>query len=226
MCARLIGQDSLPIAEATRRKRMETQETLRAIYGAILQFYRDHRILPSTINAACDPAPEQCLTVDEGEQPTDFWGSPVLYAVEGEGFELRSAGPDRKAGNRDDLVIKYPLDRSISNRLAGCYRPGEGWWNTRPSVLRLDTLSAVPSRVDGRYSLDIRLPVRPFGLAPIWWPIGTDSVLFQWGWGTRLDELRLRSNGDTLRGRVDMDLDYANLKWHGMLTLIRTRCEG
>lgn len=36
----------------------------------------------------------------------DLWGNPVKYGLEGESYVLRSAGPDKVFGSKDDLLIK------------------------------------------------------------------------------------------------------------------------
>ena len=35
----------------------------------------------------------------------DFWGTPVQYSITNGTHGLRSAGPDKKLGTQDDLVI-------------------------------------------------------------------------------------------------------------------------
>jgi hypothetical protein len=47
---------------------------------------------------------EECRT--DGA-PRDPWGRPWALGPQGEGFELRSGGPDGELGNGDDFVYRY-----------------------------------------------------------------------------------------------------------------------
>jgi len=49
------------------------------------------------------------LREEQGLVPHDLldaWQTPIVLAVDGESYTLRSAGPDREAGNEDDLVLE------------------------------------------------------------------------------------------------------------------------
>lgn len=43
----------------------------------------------------------------EARRPADPWGGSFEYALTEQGFELRSPGPDGKAGTADDFVYRY-----------------------------------------------------------------------------------------------------------------------
>ena len=48
---------------------------------------------------------EECLAVRKSSVSfVDPWGSPYIYTPHPKGFELRSAGRDRKLGTEDDYV--------------------------------------------------------------------------------------------------------------------------
>jgi hypothetical protein len=42
------------------------------------------------------------------ELRADPWGSEYAFASDGGSVEIRSAGPDRKLGDADDLVVEVP----------------------------------------------------------------------------------------------------------------------
>lgn len=58
----------------------------------------------------------QDLDIDAEEEPTpimnkippDHWGIPYRYTTKGEGFEIRSAGPDMQFDTDDDLFVLHP----------------------------------------------------------------------------------------------------------------------
>jgi hypothetical protein len=65
----------------------------------------------------------------------DAWGEPIVYRVCPSGYELRSAGIDRRLDTEDDLILTDtaalppPGDASVRARLPGeksCSRPGSG----------------------------------------------------------------------------------------------------
>lgn len=212
------GIDSLTREERARRNRIETEAQLRALYGALLRFQRDSNGAAPSLDAACGPLPETCLLSGAGEEPKDFWGAAISYIPKADGFVLRSFGPDGRAGTSDDLVISYPLEQVIVQGIAGCYRPIKDWWRSVPTSVRLDTLPAFPD-LRRNYSLHIDLQFEPGGAE--WFPIGSDSIAFQWSQGSRLVMLRLRTVGDTLRRGTD----FEDLDWGRLLTLVRHRCE-
>lgn len=224
-CARQSPRGAVH-SDQTREKRLNTEAQLRALHSVMLLFHRDSNSWPTSLSAACDLSPMECLLLDRGERPTDFWGSPVTYAPVADGFELRSLGPDRKAKTSDDLVISYPLERIVVRKAAGCYQPVAGWWASSPTVVRLDSF---PPRVDyyGSYALQIDLPIR-FVAFTNWFPIDRDSIALEWASGSHVFGIRLESLGDTLRGHAD--LEYATLDgpkiWRGVLRLVKTDCEG
>jgi hypothetical protein len=220
-CARQ-SRDYLQVdAEQTRRSRIDTQTELRLLYGAVLKFHRDNNTWPTTLHAACDLYPAGCFPVDADGAPLDYWRSAISYTAQNDSFELRSSGPDRMPRTRDDVVIEHPLDSVVSRGIAGCYRPVEGWWDSRPTVVRLNLLSPFD---DGSYSLQMNLPLRADGL--VWFPIARDSVLLQWAHGPHVRWIRLRRAGETLRGSVDLEnLDLRGMDWRGTLRLIRTTCD-
>lgn len=39
------------------------------------------------------------------EIPTDAWGNPFVYAVNGNGFEIRSGGIDGQVNTDDDIIV-------------------------------------------------------------------------------------------------------------------------
>jgi hypothetical protein len=61
-----------------------------------------------SVRGASIDARDLALYKDRGRQAMDRWGESLLYAKDpdGRGFEIRSAGPDRRAGTADDLVQK------------------------------------------------------------------------------------------------------------------------
>lgn len=201
-------------------KRIDTEAQLRALYSAVIRFHSEKNTWPATLSAACDPVPHQCLLVEEGEIPTDFWGSPVSYSPRGDGFELRSLGPDRTARTSDDLVISHPMDRIFARQLAGCYQPAQGWWTSRPTTIRLDTLPGRLYSLLGGYFLRTEFPRDP-QRGSEWFPIGTDSVAIQWGEDNRVRTIRLKILGDTLAGATNFD----DLEWRGALRLVKRNCE-
>jgi hypothetical protein len=219
------GNGGLPIdPQDVGHGRIDTEAQLRALYGAVLRYFSESATWPASLGAACK-APEKCLLLDSSETPTDSWDSLVLYSVLGNGFELRSAGPDRKNGTTDDLVISYPTDRSIARELSGCYRAVAGWWSGTPTIVRLDTLSGAIMGDRGTYLLQLDLPRPPDALE--WFPISRDSVLLQWTLGPHVYLIRLRHEGQSLRGQVDLetaDLYWMPYRWRGELNLRRVEC--
>lgn len=212
------SQSNAPLPPGAER--IETEVHLRVWYGVVVRFHADSNAWPKTLSAACDASgSEECELIETTEPPIDFWGSPVAYSRRADGFELRSAGPDRKAGTSDDIVIAHPLDRIIARQLAGCYRPIEGWWTSSPSVVRLDTLPGAFFWQNGSYSLGIDLSPQsdPTG----WFPVGSDSVVLQWAQGPQVHIMRLKGLGDTLRRRASL----GDEEWSAVVTLVRTTCE-
>ncbi|MGH8542414.1 MAG: hypothetical protein ACREX3_01950 [Gammaproteobacteria bacterium] len=226
-CARQGAPDLHVEAGEMSGQRVDTETRLRALYGAVLRFHRQNHELPTSLNQACDPYPERCELLDPGDTPLDFWNSAVSYTLRADGFELRSFGPDRMSATSDDIVIAHPLDRAIAGQVAGCYRSVEGWWTSRQSVVRFDTLPGTLFNHLGNYSLHIPLPRHPMGME--WFPVGTDSISLQWAYGPHIRDIRMKRLGDTLRGRTDFeDVDSrgVTIDWRGVLTLVRTSCDG
>jgi hypothetical protein len=211
--------DAQQHVEDAARNRIDTEARLRAVYGAIIRYRTDSGAWPVSLNAACDPDPLRCELLDVGERVMDFWGSAVWYASRTDGFEVRSFGLDRKARTADDLVIAYPSEPVFATKMAGCYRPNGGWWTSELTVVRLDTVPGTFFNGYGSYFLHIDLPRLPDGTG--WFPVGRDSIVFQWSEGPHLGMIRLKVLHDTLRARTAFD----DLERRGMLGLVRTRCD-
>ena len=79
--------------------RERTQHRMRFYYRFIREYRRDHGRLPERLEQLLSPAGSLPSEVN-----VDAWGHSFLYTPRGEGYEIRSAGPDGNFGTDDDMV--------------------------------------------------------------------------------------------------------------------------
>jgi hypothetical protein len=78
--------------------RERTQLRIENFYRFIREYRRDHGKLPERLEESLPP--RGSLVVDR----VDAWDHEFRYARRGEGYEIRSAGPDGIFGTDDDIV--------------------------------------------------------------------------------------------------------------------------
>ena len=84
-------------AGVTAAGRTGKEMTMEAQLQQVAHAVRVHEVRHGTL-------PDGLEGVVSAAQATDLWGTPVAYDREGDGFALRSAGPDRRPDTEDDVV--------------------------------------------------------------------------------------------------------------------------
>jgi len=88
--------------------RVNASRTSIAALGTGIKLYEmETGKLPDTLDNLLRSSGEQNWNgpyIEGGTIQPDAWGTPFSYAKRGEGFEVRSAGPDRQLNSEDDLT--------------------------------------------------------------------------------------------------------------------------
>lgn len=88
-----------------------TQAQLRMLKSNIAMFQIRMNSLPETLEALRD-GPSDAAKKSKWvapiitEIPTDAWGNDLVYAVNGNTFEIRSAGIDGQMNTEDDIIVE------------------------------------------------------------------------------------------------------------------------
>lgn len=100
-CHKLLVLLSLVVAGCKKADWNAIEQTqLRLIAVAAESFHPSHKRYPNDLAELANFIPYvSSVTVD-------VWGNPVRYSVSEGAFVVRSAGPDRKFGTVDDVVIR------------------------------------------------------------------------------------------------------------------------
>src|SRR6056297_2162613 len=83
-------------------------------YKQSIQMYQIRmQSLPESLEQLRDGPSDSALQAKWGkpimtELPGDAWGKPIVYTVNGNEFELRSAGSDGQTNTEDDITISGP----------------------------------------------------------------------------------------------------------------------
>ena len=84
-----------------------TRTSIKAIQMAIDIYEVDNGIYPATLQALLTKGSENNWNgpyIKDGRMPQDAWGTDFSYALKGETYEIKSAGPDKAMGSSDDLT--------------------------------------------------------------------------------------------------------------------------
>lgn len=98
----LINQaysDSFPSAECR-----ETNLGLEALHGALRDFRAMRGQFPDSLSQILELRHEVPALTPAPDWLRDGWGTPYGYERRGNGYRLRSAGPDRNIATADDLI--------------------------------------------------------------------------------------------------------------------------
>ena len=102
---------------AARHRRSCLEETrlgIAALQSAVEMYTEINERLPDNLNQLLEG--EAAYSIVRPWQPRDAWGIPLLYTgMDGERFEIRSAGPDKLMNTGDDLT--NDPTRSVLKRL-------------------------------------------------------------------------------------------------------------
>ncbi|WP_237607217.1 type II secretion system protein GspG [Roseimaritima sediminicola] len=89
-----------------------TTTQMNALKGNIQMYKINNKAWPETLeqlrDGPSDPAKKARFTPIISEIPTDAWGKPITYTLNGNTFELRSGGIDGQMNTDDDLVVTGP----------------------------------------------------------------------------------------------------------------------
>ena len=86
-----------------RSRLEETRLLIGSLQNAVEMYTKTNGRLPDNLNQLLDGA--EAFSVIRPWQPRDVWGIPFLYTkIDGDGFEIRSAGLDKRMNTDDDLT--------------------------------------------------------------------------------------------------------------------------
>lgn len=89
-----------------------TTAQLNALKNQIQMYKINNKEWPENLeqlrDGPSDPAKKARFRPLINEIPADAWGKPLSFKMEGNGFELRSAGSDGQMNTDDDIVVKGP----------------------------------------------------------------------------------------------------------------------
>jgi hypothetical protein len=188
----------------------QTRFEIGTLRRAIAAYETAHGALPADLQDICPGIPAWCR--DElwpGIPPfTDQWRRPLLYERLGKEYVIRSSGPDRRAGTKDDVWYQPSVESQVVKTVAGCYHVETRWKDyprTAPLVLDTATLRV------GMYRAAPRLLSYPF---PYWEVRGVDSIVVVWPGAESARLFYLLVSPDTLRGAGP----------HGPVAAVRLPC--
>lgn len=84
-----------------------TRASIQAIQTAIDTYEVDNGMYPASLQNLLTKGSENNWNgpyLKDGRPPKDAWGADFAYSQKGDGYELRSAGPDGQQGSADDLT--------------------------------------------------------------------------------------------------------------------------
>lgn len=82
----------------------DTRVAFGALHAALRDYTRTNAIPPSSLDAVLTLRRANSFTQPTREWLLDGWGKPIVLNRLNHSYELRSAGPDGRFGNSDDLV--------------------------------------------------------------------------------------------------------------------------
>ena len=103
-----IAISLLPTAGCSdQRKETATAQTqLSSLATAIEAYESDNGIYPPNLKSLGGNPPSVASYVKAQEWLLDPWNTLYSYSASSNGYDLRSAGPDRKIGSPDDITLK------------------------------------------------------------------------------------------------------------------------
>ncbi len=101
------------------RRRLDTQVTLTAGVSEVQDYIVEHGVPPARLEDLHRFPKNFPPGRPLWEPPRDAWGTPILYSVDRLVFRIVSAGPDRKIGTRDDMVVQRRVEDRFANTAAG-----------------------------------------------------------------------------------------------------------
>ncbi len=89
-----------------------TTSQMSALKGQIQMYKINNGSWPETLeqlrDGPSDPAKKARFVPIINEIPTDAWGKPITFTLNGNTYELRSGGIDGQMSTDDDLIVKGP----------------------------------------------------------------------------------------------------------------------
>ena len=94
---------ALSVARCRRSCLSETRSGIAALQSAVEMYMEINERLPDTLNQLLEN--EAACGIVRPWQPRDAWGTPFVYMeMNGNRFDIRSAGPDKLMNTGDDLT--------------------------------------------------------------------------------------------------------------------------
>ncbi len=87
----------------------------------IAEYSRVHGYPPATLADVCEGGLQPSCAKERPDSTRDGWGTGLAYIRDGDDYELRSGGIDRRMNTPDDLVVRSSRVRAQVGEIAGCY---------------------------------------------------------------------------------------------------------
>ncbi|MDA0322591.1 MAG: type II secretion system major pseudopilin GspG [Verrucomicrobia bacterium] len=104
----LIGVAAPKLSGRVKQAQVQgTRQSIRNVSLALDTFEVDIGHYPSSIQNLLTSSGENNWNgpyLKDGRTPQDAWGVDLQYALEGDAYKLRSAGPDGQMGSGDDIT--------------------------------------------------------------------------------------------------------------------------
>ena len=104
----IVGGNMMGAKKGADRDSTEVQ--MNQVKNALLRYQLTMNGLPETLDMLRDGPTDanqkkRWIEPMMKEIPTDAWGKPFVYTVNGSGFEIRSGGLDGQTNTDDDIVV-------------------------------------------------------------------------------------------------------------------------